>query len=86
MNADHPSRPARRRTLGLLAAGVMAAVAAGLHAPAFAQPAQEVRIGYQKYGTLTLLKGRGTLEQRLAASNITVKWTEFPAGPCCWKA
>nr|WP_229260059.1 sulfonate ABC transporter substrate-binding protein [Duganella aquatilis] len=42
---------------------------------------QEVRIGYQKYGTLTLLKGRGTLEQRLASRNVTVKWTEFPAGP-----
>nr|WP_307188230.1 sulfonate ABC transporter substrate-binding protein [Duganella sacchari] len=42
---------------------------------------QVVRIGYQKYGTLTLLKGRGTLEQRLASRNVTVKWTEFPAGP-----
>nr|WP_229257907.1 sulfonate ABC transporter substrate-binding protein [Duganella margarita] len=42
---------------------------------------QEVRIGYQKYGTLTLLKGRGSLEQRLASRNVTVKWTEFPAGP-----
>jgi sulfonate transport system substrate-binding protein len=40
-----------------------------------------VRIGYQKYGTLTLLKGRGTLEKRLLEKNIAVKWTEFPAGP-----
>jgi sulfonate transport system substrate-binding protein len=40
-----------------------------------------VRIGYQKYGTLTLLKGRGTLEKRLAEKGIAVKWTEFPAGP-----
>jgi sulfonate transport system substrate-binding protein len=72
-------RAARRHTLGLLfAAGVMAATAS---APVQAQAKQEVRIGYQKYGTLTLLKGRGTLEQRLAAKNITVKWTEFPAGP-----
>jgi sulfonate transport system substrate-binding protein len=77
MQADHPSRPGRRRTLGLLAAGV----AAGLHGRALAQPLREVRIGYQKYGTLTLLKGRGTLEKRLAAQNIGVKWTEFPAGP-----
>ncbi|MTV36666.1 sulfonate ABC transporter substrate-binding protein [Duganella radicis] len=70
-------RAARRHTLGLLfAAGVMAATSSGQ-----AQAKQEVRIGYQKYGTLTLLKGRGTLEQRLAARNITVKWTEFPAGP-----
>ncbi|TFW31286.1 sulfonate ABC transporter substrate-binding protein [Duganella callida] len=73
-------RAARRHTLGLLfAAGVMAAGAAQAQAPAPAK--QEIRIGYQKYGTLTLLKGRGTLEQRLAARNVTVKWTEFPAGP-----
>jgi sulfonate transport system substrate-binding protein len=72
-------RAARRHTLGLLfAAGVMAAGASG---GAVAQAKAEVRIGYQKYGTLTLLKGRGTLEQRLAAKNVTVKWTEFPAGP-----
>jgi sulfonate transport system substrate-binding protein len=73
-------RAARRHTLGLLfAAGVMAAGAGQAQAQAPAK--QEVRIGYQKYGTLTLLKGRGTLEQRLAQRNVTVKWTEFPAGP-----
>lgn len=80
MPPDHPSRPSRRRTLGLLAAGL----ATGLHGRALAQPIKqirEIRIGYQKYGTLTLLKGRGTLEKRLAAQNIAVKWTEFPAGP-----
>nr|WP_229258855.1 sulfonate ABC transporter substrate-binding protein [Duganella flavida] len=55
--------------------------AAGGQANAQAPAKQEVRIGYQKYGTLTLLKGRGTLEQRLAQRNVTVKWTEFPAGP-----
>jgi sulfonate transport system substrate-binding protein len=76
-------RASRRHTLGLLfAAGVMAATASGsTQAQAQAPARQEVRIGYQKYGTLTLLKGRGTLEQRLASKNITVKWTEFPAGP-----
>jgi sulfonate transport system substrate-binding protein len=78
-------RGQRRRTLGLLFA---AAVAAPLSAPFVDLPQaraagapREVRIGYQKYGTLTLLKGRGTLEKRLAEKNITVKWTEFPAGP-----
>jgi sulfonate transport system substrate-binding protein len=55
--------------------------AGGGQANAQAPAKQEVRIGYQKYGTLTLLKGRGTLEQRLAQRNVTVKWTEFPAGP-----
>jgi sulfonate transport system substrate-binding protein len=40
-----------------------------------------IRIGYQKYGTLVLLKARGSLEKRLAPLHIEVKWTEFPAGP-----
>jgi sulfonate transport system substrate-binding protein len=81
MNNYFENRKARRRTLSLLIAG---AVAASLPLEVLAQaaaPAREVRIGYQKYGTLTLLKGRGTLEKRLAEKGITVKWTEFPAGP-----
>ncbi|OWQ44614.1 sulfonate ABC transporter substrate-binding protein [Roseateles noduli] len=45
-----------------------------------AKPA-EVRIGFQKYGTLTVLKAKGDLEKRLSAQGIAVKWTEFPAGP-----
>ncbi len=40
-----------------------------------------IRIGYQKYGTLVLLKARGSLEKRLAPMHVEVKWTEFPAGP-----
>jgi sulfonate transport system substrate-binding protein len=49
---------------------------------AYAQSgAKTLRIGYQKYGTLVILKARGTLEKRLAASGVSVEWTEFPAGP-----
>ncbi len=49
---------------------------------ASAQSADNVlRIGYQKYGTLVLLKARGSLEKRLAPLHVEVKWTEFPAGP-----
>jgi sulfonate transport system substrate-binding protein len=40
-----------------------------------------IRIGYQKYGTLVLLKARGSLEKRLAPLHVEVTWTEFPAGP-----
>src|SRR6202453_193574 len=40
-----------------------------------------IRIGYQKYGTLVLLKARGSLEKKLAPMHVEVKWTEFPAGP-----
>ncbi|HEX8788354.1 MAG TPA: sulfonate ABC transporter substrate-binding protein [Telluria sp.] len=72
----------RRRTLGLLFASAAGALATGLPQARAAQPGlQTLRIGYQKYGTFTLLKGRGTLEQRLAAQHIAVQWTEFPAGP-----
>jgi sulfonate transport system substrate-binding protein len=42
---------------------------------------QVIRIGYQKYGTLVLLKARGTLEKHLAQNHVEVQWTEFPAGP-----
>jgi len=49
---------------------------------ALAQNSDNVlRIGYQKYGTLVLLKARGSLEKRLAPLHVEVKWTEFPAGP-----
>ncbi len=40
-----------------------------------------VRIGYQKYGTLSILKSRASLEQRLKAEGLTVQWTQFPGGP-----
>lgn len=43
--------------------------------------ANTLRIGYQKYGTLVLLKARGTLEKRLAEDGVKVQWTEFPGGP-----
>src|SRR4051812_12379499 len=40
-----------------------------------------VRIGFQKYGKLVLLKSKGTLEDRLKAIGYKVVWTEFPSGP-----
>ena len=40
-----------------------------------------LRIGYQKYGTLILLKASGELEKRLAPLGVKVTWNEFPAGP-----
>ncbi|CDG82452.1 sulfonate ABC transporter substrate-binding protein [Janthinobacterium agaricidamnosum] len=72
-------RFSRRHTLAWLFAAATGVLACAM--PAMAQEKNVVRIGYQKYGTLTLLKGRGTLEKRLAEKGITVKWTEFPAGP-----
>src|SRR5450755_4358779 len=40
-----------------------------------------VRIGFQKYGKLVLLKSKGTLEDKLKAAGYSVVWTEFPSGP-----
>jgi sulfonate transport system substrate-binding protein len=62
---------------------LMATLALSVSAPfTLAQNADNViRIGYQKYGTLVLLKARGSLEKRLAPLQVQVKWTEFPAGP-----
>ncbi|TXT39673.1 MAG: sulfonate transport system substrate-binding protein [Comamonadaceae bacterium] len=64
---------------------VSVAASATLLSQAGAQTAsntpKELRIGFQKYGTLVILKARGTLEKRLADKGITVKWTEFPFGP-----
>lgn len=74
--------PLNRRTLLTRAAAVPAAAWLGAStAPARAQGQTTLRIGYQKYGTLTLLKARGDLEKRLAPLGVTVRWNEFPAGP-----
>ena len=40
-----------------------------------------VRIGFQKYGKLVLLKSKGTLEEKLKPLGYKVVWTEFPSGP-----
>jgi len=45
-----------------------------------------VRIGYQKFGTLSILKSRGTLERAFAAKGVKVDWLLFPAGPALLEA
>ena len=40
-----------------------------------------VRIGFQKYGKLVLLKSKGTLDSKLNPLGYKVVWTEFSAGP-----
>ncbi|WP_462401685.1 sulfonate ABC transporter substrate-binding protein [Pseudomonas sp. Marseille-QA0332] len=62
--------------------GLVALFAAAVSLGAITQAqAESLRIGYQKYGTLVLLKARGSLEKRLAEQGIQVQWTEFPGGP-----
>jgi sulfonate transport system substrate-binding protein len=73
-----PATPARRRWLRHVLALTIALTAFG----AQADPAKELRIGYQKSASLFVLqKAQGTLEKRLAPQGVTVKWVEFPAGP-----
>lgn len=40
-----------------------------------------VRIGFQKYGKLVLLKSKGSLDEKLKPLGYKVAWTEFPSGP-----
>ncbi|WP_099063981.1 sigma-54-dependent Fis family transcriptional regulator [Serratia sp. BW106] len=42
---------------------------------------RELRIGYQKFGNLGILKARQSLEARFAEGGVSVLWSEFPAGP-----
>ncbi|WP_315838187.1 sulfonate ABC transporter substrate-binding protein [Bradyrhizobium prioriisuperbiae] len=59
------------------------AVALGLAASIGAATAQDkmLRIGFQKYGKLVLLKSKGSLEPKLKPLGYSVVWTEFPSGP-----
>lgn len=60
-----------------------AAAAAATTFPGTPAPAADrvIRIGYQKYGTLLVLKARGTLDKRLQPLGFRAVWTEFPSGP-----
>lgn len=71
-------RITRRKFAGLLAGSAALPLIGSV--PAFAQE-KVLRIGYQKYGTLVLLKARGILEEKLQKIGFDVRWTEFPAGP-----
>ena len=42
---------------------------------------RRVRIGYQKYGNLLLLKQHGGLDAKLRPLGAVVEWSEFPSGP-----
>jgi len=74
---------ARRHTLARLSAIALGALALSIGtAPAQAQQAKVLRIGYQKAAnTLVLLKAHGALEKRLQPLGVEVKWAEFAAGP-----
>ncbi|MFB6363553.1 sulfonate ABC transporter substrate-binding protein [Paenibacillus elgii] len=55
--------------------------AAGDKPPKTEGKAKQVRIGYQKYGTVNFLKVQGKLDRKLQEAGYAVTWTEFPGGP-----
>jgi len=40
-----------------------------------------VRLGYQKYGSFSVIKAQGAFDKLLAAKGVLVEWFLFPAGP-----
>ncbi len=71
----------QRRQLLAAVAATTATTATFAPPHAWSQTANLVlRVGHQK-GWLSILKGRGTLEKRLAPLGVKVTWTEFNAGP-----
>lgn len=75
----------RRAFLSASLNATVAAASLAIAPASFAQQgaqakARVLRVGNQK-GYLNLLKGRGTLEKRLAPLGVSVSWTEFSAGP-----
>lgn len=74
------SRFSRRR---LVLAGAAATLAAALPAQA---SDKLLRIGYQKFNTLNILKGAGALEDKLKPLGYTVRWQEFATGPVLFEA
>jgi sulfonate transport system substrate-binding protein len=45
-----------------------------------------IRIGYQKYGTLNVVKGEGSFEKSLTDKGVKVTWILFTAGPALMEA
>ena len=71
--------PLRRLLIG----GLLASVASTLlpWSQALADEARTLRIGYQKFNSINILKGSGALEKALAPQGVSVSWYEFAAGP-----
>ncbi len=63
---------------------------AALFLPVFSGHAADapktLRVGYQKYGSMLLVKAQGGLEKRLAPLGYTVEWKEFVSGPPLFEA
>lgn len=78
-----------RRAATWLVAGVMMVALAACGAAAQTSELQPtsatgdkiVHIGYQKYGTLNIVKAQGQFDKTMQKLGYKVEWTEFPGGP-----
>jgi sulfonate transport system substrate-binding protein len=70
-----------RRLAGAIAVALAAIIGAGTAQAQDNGVNRVVRIGFQKYGKLVLLKSKGSLDEKLKPLGYTVVWTEFPSGP-----
>lgn len=59
---------------------------AGCGARAVEQKTETLRIGYQKWGTFSILKASGELAKALNPKGVEIVWREFPSGPPLFEA
>lgn len=69
------------KLLGTFAIATLVGMLIGLLSDVATAQDKVIGIGYQKYGNLILLKGRGGLESKLAPLGYKIEWKEFPSGP-----
>lgn len=79
----------RRKSKSLFALTILMAMLAGCGAqskdasvvtPGTDAKLPTIKIGYQKFNTINILKARGTLEIRLKEAGYGVEWLPFPGG------
>lgn len=76
-----------RHGRGATRRGLLAVTAAMVFAPTILRAAAPtLRVGYQKYGNLLLLKASGILENELAPLGTRVEWKQFITGPAMMEA
>lgn len=81
-SSEHGNRFKRSR---LVIVGLLAVLLLPVHIHSAEAP-KTLRIGYQKFGSMLLVKAQGGLEKRLAPLGYVVDWKEFISGPPLFEA
>lgn len=74
------TRPTQRRSLEILLLFTLSTLA-GCGARAVEHEPETLRIGYQKWGTFSILKASGELAKAFDPKGVQIVWREFPSGP-----